>query len=90
MDLITIDKFAELKLTEKPDLVLSTMTSPRDFLTITMPPVVTNRAADDKMLATMQQLGWTVMGVINRVAYLSRPHVWKDQPTGWPTGKVQG
>ncbi len=83
MDLITIDKYADLKLQNKTDLVLSTMESPRDFLTITMPPVVVNRQADEAMLRQMQQLGWTVMGVVDRIAYLSRPHVWADQPSGW-------
>lgn len=58
-------------------VVLATTVSPKDFLSVTMPTVVRNRAADEAMIRTLVQSGWTHFVTVGRVVHFERPHVFK-------------
>lgn len=82
MESVTLPSLIERGVPTDSPIVLSTMVSPKDFLTVQMPAVIKNRAADQTMLRHLSQHGWEVVGVLNRTAYLQRPHNFKA-PSGW-------
>lgn len=74
MDLINPERPNVLD--ENPLVVVSTMTAPKDYLTVGLPSV---RAAfkQENVLRGLVQAGWTLLGTDRNTAYLNRDHQWK-------------